>query len=152
MLTGAMPQSVRVVHKLSFWLTCFVSTGLPSLDFWLVWAKKATVGMAALCVVVLVMGALVIIGQLRFRRQLITQFSYDGRVFQFRTLSQPEMQCIPAGGVAKIKDWRGRFGRKGYRIIFRHGEDAYLQFPVSNSRELVARIICVQQATAKLLV
>jgi hypothetical protein len=152
MLSGAMPQSVRVVHKLSFWLTCLVSAGVPSIVFWLMWAKKATVGMAALWVVVLVMGALVIVGESRFRSQLVTQFTYDGRMFQFRTLGQPEMQCTPAGGVAKIEDWRGRWGRKGYRLTFRHGEGAYLQFAVPNSRELVAQLIRVNEATAKLLV
>jgi hypothetical protein len=152
MLSGAMPQSVRVVHKLSFWLSCLLSAGVPSIVFCLLWVKKATVGMAALWVLVLVMGALVIVGELRFRRQLITQFSYDGRMFQFRTLGQPEMRCIPAGGVAKVEDWRGRWGRKGYRLTFRHGEGAYLQFAVPNSRELVAQLTCVSEATAKLLV
>jgi hypothetical protein len=152
MLTGAMPQWIRVGHKLSFWLACLVSAGVPSIVFWFLWAKKATVGMAALWVVVLAMGMLVIVAELRFRRQLITQFSYDGRMFQFRTLGLAEMKCISAGGVPKIQDWRGRLGRKGYRLIFRHGEGAYLQFAVPNSRELVAQLIRVNEATAKLLV
>jgi hypothetical protein len=147
MLSGAMPRSVRIFYRFSPGVICLVFAGLGLLNFRAASATGATpIRALALFMVILALAAIIVVAQWRFERRLIAEFSYDGYMLQFRTLGIPETQLSPHPAIVKIKDWRGRSGRAGYRLIFGDGQNAYLEFSVSNSTELVTRL----QGTAKL--
>lgn len=141
MLRGAMPGPARTLHKFGPAIVCVVFAGLAFVNFRAMSAAGGAVRAKGPLIVILVLAAIMVAAQLRFQRRLIVEFSYDGSILQFRTLGQPELQAKPANAISRIKDWRGRGGQIGYRLIFRDGEKAYLENAVSNASELVARVI-----------
>ncbi len=80
------------------------------------------------------MAAASIAMQLWFHRRIISEFAFDGRSFQFRTLGRSAPQTRELSEIAEVRDWRGRGGPFGYRLIFRDGARAYLEYSISNSR------------------
>lgn len=81
-----------------------------------------------------------IASQFRFQRRLITEFRYDGAALQFQTLGIQEAQMRPLGDIASIREWRGKGGPLGYRLVLHDREKLYLEFSVSNSVPLVNRL------------
>ncbi len=83
-----------------------------------------------------VVAALSIVLQLWYHRRIIAQFEFDGSALRFRTLGNPEAQTRALVEVADVRPWRGRRGPIGYRLSFRDGGKAYLEYSVSNARAL----------------
>ena len=82
--------------------------------------------------------ALLSIGvQIWFHRRIISEFHFDGRSLRFRTLGISSMETRDVSEIARIRDWRGRSGALGYRLFFRDGGKAYLEYSVSNAIAVV---------------
>ena len=64
---------------------------------------------------------------------LLREFNYDGRTLQFRTLGIRQTQVRPLEDIAQVKEWSGRGGPIGYRLVFRDGWKVYLEYAVPNS-------------------
>src|SRR5258708_31284254 len=71
--------------------------------------------------------------QIRFQRRMVSEFSYDGFTFQFRTLGIRQAQTRPVSQIEVVRDWRGRGGPMGYRIVFRDRGKVYLAYSVTNA-------------------
>ena len=50
------------------------------------------------------------------------------------------MQTRDVTEIASIRDWRGRSGTLGYRLVFRDGRKAYLENCVSNAMALADQL------------
>lgn len=76
-----------------------------------------------------------------FQRRIVCEFDYDGRALQFQTLGTRQTQVRPLEDIAKVKDWNGRGGPIGYRLVFRGGGKAYLlYYAVANSISLANQL------------
>jgi hypothetical protein len=73
-------------------------------------------------------------------RRLVSEFTYDGSAFKFRTLGRQDEQVRAAGEIENITLWRGRGQPLGYLLLFTDGQKAYLQRSVSNATPLAAEI------------
>jgi hypothetical protein len=71
--------------------------------------------------------------QMWFQRRIVCEFDYDGRALQFQTLGIRQTQVRPLEDRAKVKDWSGRGGPIGSRLVFRGGRKGYLYYSVANS-------------------
>lgn len=81
-----------------------------------------------------------IAGQFWFQRRIDCEFDYDGRTLQFRTLGIPRTQVRPLADLVQVKEWRGRGGPIGYRLVFRDGGKVYLEYSVGNSIALAEQL------------
>ena len=71
-----------------------------------------------------------------YDRRMIAQFSFDGSVLRFTTLGNEDTQARDLSEIAQVRQWRGRGGPLGYRLDFRDGAKAYLDYSVSNATAL----------------
>jgi hypothetical protein len=74
-----------------------------------------------------------IAGQFWFQRRLVREFNYDGRRLQFRTFGIRQTLVRPLEDIAQVKEWSGRGGPIGYRLVFRDRGKVYLEYSVTNS-------------------
>lgn len=81
-----------------------------------------------------------IAGQFWFQRRIVCEFAYDGATLQFRTLGIPATQVRPLAEIAEVKEWRGRGGPLGFRLVFRDGWKVYLEYSVKNSIALANQL------------
>lgn len=71
--------------------------------------------------------------QLWFHWRMISEFAFDERSFQFRTLGRSRRQTRELSEIAEVREWRGRGGQFWCRLVFRDRARAYLEDSVSNS-------------------
>ena len=55
-------------------------------------------------------------------------------------LSVQQMQMRPLPDIREVREWRGRGGPLGYRLLFRDKQRVYLEYSVSNSIVLAERL------------
>ena len=84
--------------------------------------------------------AAAVAGQFWFQRRIVCEFAYDGSTLQFRTLGIQQTQMRPLTEIAQVKEWRGRGGPLGYRLVFRDGWKVYLEYSVANSIALANQL------------
>lgn len=137
--SGAMPNWRRYFHRIACGFMCllFVCLGILSVHF-LATAPHRGILIASLLFVT--MAAVSIGMQLWFHRRIISEFAFDGRSFQFRTLGRSRRQTRELSDIAAVRDWRGRGGPFGYRLIFRDGTKAYQEYSVSNSMAVAEQL------------
>jgi hypothetical protein len=75
-----------------------------------------------------------------FLRRIVCEFDYDGATLQFRTLGIQQTQVRPLADIAQVKEWRGRGGTRGYRLVFRDDWKVYLEYSVANSIALANQL------------
>jgi hypothetical protein len=75
-----------------------------------------------------------------FHRRMVSAFSYDSRVLNFRTLGISKTQMRPSRDIASIREWRGRQGLLGYVLLFCDQLTLYIEYSVSNSAVLAQQI------------
>jgi hypothetical protein len=78
--------------------------------------------------------------QFWFQRRIISEFQFDGRTLQYRTLGLAGTQERQISDVAAVRDWRGRISHLGYRITFFDGKKAYLELTVPRAAALAERL------------
>ena len=78
--------------------------------------------------------------QRRYDRRMIAQFSFDGSLLRFKTLGNAEPQARALSEIARVREWRGRGGPLGYRLDFRDGAKAYLEYSVTNATALSVQL------------
>ena len=139
MIAGTMPRWQQHGHRAPIFIVALVGA--------LMWWGFRTAPshpsdgrnwFAAICLITLGLG--LIAGILWFWKRLIKEFTYDGRTFVFNTLARPEMQVRDLSAIEEVGEWTGRGGPLGFRIKFRDGAKAYLQYGVSNAAALAERI------------
>jgi hypothetical protein len=144
MLSGVMPKSRQYFHAGICVLVCLVFGGLAVFHIQLLFppgggrpntsATGLSVGFIALALGVIIM-------QLWFRRRIVREFTYSGSALHIRTLGIHGMQTYSLSQLADIRDWRGRRGPLGYRLVFQDGWNAYVELKVENAEALVERLV-----------
>jgi hypothetical protein len=79
--------------------------------------------------------------QLWFRRRIVREFTYSGSALHLRTLGIHGMQTYALSQLAEIREWRGRRGPVGYRLVFQNGWNAYVEQTVENAAALLERLL-----------
>jgi hypothetical protein len=69
-------------------------------------------------------------------RRMIVEFTFDGSLVRFRTLVNRETQTRSSSAIVQVREWRSRYGRVGYRIVFRDGALVYLDDAIPNATSL----------------
>lgn len=90
-----------------------------------------------LSILLMVFAAAAIAVMVRYLRQIISDFRYDGSKLVFRTIGHPVPQAVALADITSIREWRGRGGQSGFRLQLRDRQKFYLECSVSNSAALV---------------
>jgi hypothetical protein len=69
-----------------------------------------------------------IISMVRGLRAQVREFSYDGRLLRFRTLTRSAEQIRDRHEIAEIRRLEGRGGSCGYCLRFRDGQKIYFDY------------------------
>jgi len=100
---------------------------------------EPTLKTTALLFILLAIG--VVSMQAWFLRRIIREFTYDGTTLQFRTLARSEPQTRVASQVLAVRDWAGRGGLNGYKLMFRDAPRAYLENDTTNTALLIEHLL-----------
>lgn len=142
-ISGVMPQWQKRFHRTAGAVMCllFVAFGFLTARP-LFRTVPAVPGKTLLIASVLYLAAAAVgIGmQLWFQRRIISEFLFDGRSFRYRTLGVSTFETRALSEIAAIRDWRGRSQPIGYKLLFRDGRKAYLQYCVSNSKVVAEQL------------
>lgn len=136
MISGTMPKWQQNFHRFGFGLMCLLFGGFGLLNGrFLLLARQAgpAKGLVLSSLVFITIAGFGVGMQVWFWRRIIREFSYDGRALRFRTLGTTEMKTRDLREIADVREWRGRGGQLGYRLVFRDGQKIYLQYGVPNS-------------------
>lgn len=97
---------------------------------------------APVAVMFMALGVALMVTQFRSWRRRVSEFEYDAGELRFRTFGNASIRVRRLDDLAKVEPWIvGRVrSTRGYSILFRNGPKAYLDFSVSNCRDLVAQI------------
>ena len=111
MLSGAMPRWRQYFYVIAcgFILLIFVAFGVLGGRFYFRFA--GTGNARSVLIPYLLFGALAIVSigmQIWYLRRLISEFTFDGRALQFRTLGASVTQTRDVSQIADVQDWRGR--------------------------------------------
>jgi hypothetical protein len=144
MLSGVMPKSRQYFHAGICALVCLVFGGLAVFHIQLIFppnGDRTTASATGLSVgfITLALGAIIM--QLWFRRRIVREFTYSGSALHIRTLGIHGMQTYSLSQLADIRDWRGRRGPLGYRLVFQDGWNAYIELRVENAEALAERLV-----------
>jgi hypothetical protein len=143
MLSGAMPKRRRYFHRMVCGFLCLFFAGFTFPSAYSLLRAAAIERRQEILIAGLLfptIPALFIGMQLWFRRRTISEFAFDGRAFQFQTLGRSRRQTRELSEIAQVRDWRGRGGQLGYRLVFRNGAKAYLEYSVSNSTTVAEQL------------
>lgn len=88
----------------------------------------------------IVLSAVVIWLQIWWRNRVVREFSYQDSTLRFRTLGISRQRERARKELEEVRDWRGRGGQLGYRLIFRDGSHLYLELSVSHAEELAREL------------
>ena len=138
-----MPKWRRYFHRCAAGLMCLCFSGLGLISVRMLFpAGDACPDKARVVVSLLFLTftTAAIAGQMWFQRRIVCDFNYDGCTLQFRTLSVQQMQMRPLPDIREVREWRGRGGPLGYRLLFRDKQRVYLEYSVSNSIVLAERL------------
>ena len=138
-----MPKWPRNVHKFAAVFMSVLFVGLALIGarmFFLAPHDVPSKAPLVFSTVFVLFAVFAIASQIRFQRSLITEFRYDGSTIQFQTLGIQEAQMRPVSDIAAIRDWRGKGGPLGYRLVLQDGRKLYLEFSVSNSVAFVNQL------------
>ncbi|MBZ5606701.1 MAG: hypothetical protein LAP38_00475 [Acidobacteriia bacterium] len=136
MNSGTMPKWQQRLHQGAFGVMCLLlgAFGVLSARFLFpAGGVRPSQGLVVSSLVMVAVAGSGIVLQVRTRRRLVKEFSYDGRALRFSTLGTVEMQVRDLSEIAEVGKWRGRGGPLGYRLRFRDGAKLYLQNGVSNA-------------------
>jgi hypothetical protein len=151
MLSGVMPKSRQYFHAGICALICLVFGGLAVFHIQLIFPStgpRPNASAAALSVgfIALALGAIVM--QLWFRRRIVREFNYSGSALHIRTLGIYGMQTYALSQLADIREWRGRRGPVGYRLVFQDGWNAYVEQTIENAAALLERLLAERTSPA----
>ena len=122
---------------------CLLFTGFALMTAWPLLHPEAIPPPTALRIASFVYVAVAVLSigiQFWFRRRIISEFEFNGRSLRFRTLGISSMETRDVSEIASIRDWRGRSGMLGYRLVFRDGRKAYLERAVPNATAVAGRL------------
>jgi hypothetical protein len=140
-IAGAMPKWRQYFNRFAGGFMCVLFAGLGVMSARIAFASDARTDKARI-IVTLIFAAVTcaIAGQFWFQRRILCVFEYDGRTLRFRTLGIPQTQVRLPADIAQVKEWRGRGGPIGYRLVFRDGWKVYLEYSVANSIALANQL------------
>jgi hypothetical protein len=78
--------------------------------------------------------------QFRRNNQSIIEFECDETALQFRKLGDTHKETRPLSEIVRVYKWRGLGHPVGYRLAFRDGSTAYVNYSLSNAKALEARL------------
>ena len=139
-ISGEMPKWRRVVHRCAsgfmfLFFAVFAVYG-ARLFFMGSVAGRGKGPAVAMMLWFTFLAAFAIGMQRWYDRRMIAQFSFDGSLLRFTTLGNEETQARDLSEIVQVREWRGRGGPLGYRLDFRDGAKAYLQYSVTNATAL----------------
>jgi hypothetical protein len=114
----------------------FAGIGLLNLRILSQTALQGGMAQAAFSIGFLIFVTWAIAMQFRFQRLIVSEFRYDGFIFEFRTIGVRQTQTKPLSQIAAVKEWRGRGGPQGYRIVFQDRGKVYLSYQVRNAAQV----------------
>ena len=74
--------------------------------------------------------------QFRRNRKTIVEFACDGISIQFRRFRDTHAETRPLSDIAGVSKWRGLGEPAGFRLCFRDGSKAFVNYSLPNAREL----------------
>jgi hypothetical protein len=124
MVCGAMPRFRRWGHLVACGFMCLLFTGLCVLaGAVFITAFVGAVSNPGACLVLSFPFALfavwAIVSMVRGLRTQVREFSYDGRLLRFRTLTRSTEQIRDRHEITEIRRFEGRGGSCGYCLRFR---------------------------------
>jgi hypothetical protein len=141
---GEMPKRQRLLHQgatLLIGIICLGFTVFGARMFLLDSAAGRGVKGDLIMMLWFMFLAVVLIGaQRQYHGRLITEFTCDGRFIRFKTLGHRETQTRTLSSIVQIRVERSRYGRSGYRLIFRDSALVYLEDGVSNVASLAGQL------------
>lgn len=144
MLSGVMPKSRQYFHAGICALVCLVFGGLAVFHLQLIFptsGARPTASATGLSVGFVALALAAIIMQVWFRRRIVREFNYSGSALHLRTLGIHGIQTYALSQLADIREWRGRRGPLGYRLVFQDGWNAYIELKVEHAEALVERLL-----------
>ena len=144
LISGAMPKWRRYFHTFSCGFMCllFAAIGVMNGRFALPPATgRANRALIFFSLIFIVFAGIAIGAMLQYRRQLIDEFSFDGRALSFRTIGIPEMETRDISEITQLREWRGKGTPLGYILTLRGGRKLYLEYSVSMATALAAQIL-----------
>ena len=138
-ISGQLPKWRLYFHWGSCAFMCVLFAGFGLFNLHLMAAAPAK-SQRTVSVIFLAFAAVAVIGMLWYLRRIISEFGYDGSTLTFRTVGKREPQTLPRAEIESIREWRGKGGRMGYRLLCRGRRRLYLEFAAENSIELINRL------------
>jgi hypothetical protein len=138
MLSGVLPKSRQLFHAAMCAFICLAFGGLAVFHFQLIFQPNSSAAGLSIAFIALALAAIVM--QLWFRRRIVREFTYTGSALHIHTLGIHAMQTYSLSQLKDIREWRGRRGPVGYRLIFTDGWNAYIESTVENSNALLDRL------------
>ena len=123
-----------------FMCILFAGFGLLNLRILSQTALQGGIAPAAFSIGFLIFVTWAIAMQFRFQRRIVSEFHYDGFMFELRTIGIRQTQTIPISKIMSVREWRGRGGALGYRITFQDGGKVYLGYSVTNAMQVGERL------------
>jgi hypothetical protein len=141
-IAGAMPKWRQYFHRFAGGFMCvwFAGLGVYSARTPFAAGTRPEKARIIVSLIFMALATSAIVAQFWFQRRIVCEFTYDGSTLQFRTLGISQTQMRPLEDIAQVKEWRGRGGPIGYRLVFQDGAKAYLEHSVANSVALVDQL------------
>jgi hypothetical protein len=137
-ISGAMSKCQQRSHTFGCGFMCILFTGMGLLNLRILSQAALQGGIAptvfSLGFVIFVTWAVAMM--FRFLRLIVNEFRYNGFMFEFRTIGVRQTQTRPLSQIAAVRDWRGRGGALGYRIVFQDRGKVYLSYAVTNAAQV----------------
>jgi hypothetical protein len=137
-ISGAMSKWQQRSHTFACGFMCILFAGMALLNLRILsqTALQGDIAPAGFSLGFLIFVTWAIAMQFRFLRFIVSEFRYDGFMFEFRTIGIRQTQTKTLSQIAAVKEWRGRGGPQGYRIVFQDRGKVYLSYGVTNAAQV----------------
>ncbi len=146
-ISGEMTKREQFLLRIAFWFLLSFCAVLAVQTFRLVGQpsfQKTAMGehIAIYLVLAPLFAFQLLFAGSQFRRNSLTivEFECDENSIQFRKLGETHKETRPLYDIVKVYKWRGLGEPVGYRLLFRDGTRAFVNYSLSNAKALEDRL------------